>query len=322
MEEQTLTLKIAERIEEPGNIVRLRLVDPEGAALPKFEAGAHLDLHLRDGALDLWRQYSLCSDPAETGFYEIGVLLDPKTRGGSSAVHRLAVPGARFEVEGPRNHFPLAEDAETTVLFGGGIGVTPMLAMAQRLHALGRDFTLHYCTRSRDRTAFRTVIEQAPWAESVVFHFDDGDDAQRLDPARDLPPPGKNTHLYVCGPEGFMDWLIGYAEANGHDGGTMHREYFSADIDASGDTFEVEARLSGVTVTIGPEDTIAKALARAGVKIEVKCEEGVCGTCVTDVLEGTPDHRDKFLTDEEREEGTMICACCSRACTSRLVLDI
>ena len=112
MEEQTLTLKIAERIEEPGNIVRLRLVDPEGAALPKFEAGAHLDLHLRDGALDLWRQYSLCSDPAETGFYEIGVLLDPKTRGGSSAVHRLAVPGARFEVEGPRNHFPLAEDAE------------------------------------------------------------------------------------------------------------------------------------------------------------------------------------------------------------------
>lgn len=322
MTSERLTLKIADRFEEPGNILRLRLTRADGAPLRPFDAGAHLDLRLKDGAIDLWRQYSLCSDPAETGFYEIGVLLDPKTRGGSAAVHRLARPDVAFEVEGPRNHFPLAEEADRTVLFGGGIGITPMLAMARRLHALGRDFVLHYCTRSESVTAFRDMIAAAPWADRVVFHFDDQPAAQRLDLARDLPKPAAGTHLYVCGPQGFMDWVISAAEAAGHAPVNVHREYFSADVDTSGAGFEVEARRSGITVTVGPEDTIAKALARAGVKVEVKCEEGVCGTCVTDVLEGKPDHRDKFLTDDEREEGTMICACCSRSCGAKLVLDV
>nr|WP_210422053.1 PDR/VanB family oxidoreductase [Rhizobium sp. ACO-34A] len=225
-------------------------------------------------------------------------------------------------MEGPRNHFPLTETAERTVLLGGGIGITPMLAMAQRLHKLGRDFKLHYCTRSADVTAFRDLIGQAPWAANVIFHFDDQAPEQRLNLARDLPEAAQGTHLYVCGPQGFMDWVIGAAEAAGHAPSNVHREYFSADVDVSGADFEVVAERSGVMVTVGPDDTIAKALARAGVKIEVKCEEGVCGTCVTDVLEGEPDHRDKFLTQDEREEGTMICACCSRACGSRIVLDV
>jgi len=322
MSGKTLHLTIAERIEEAGNIVRLRLVDPKGTALPAFEAGAHLDLHLKDGEIDLWRQYSLCSDPATADFYEVGVLLDPKSRGGSVAVHRLATPGTVFEVEGPRNHFPLDETARKSVLLGGGIGITPMLAMAQRLHALGHDFTLHYCTRSKDVTAFRDLIETAPWGSKAVLHFDDQQPGQRLDLARDLPAPGPDTHLYVCGPQGFMDWVIASAQAAGHAPANVHREYFSAEVDTSGASFEVVAQRSGLTVTVGPEDTIAKALAKAGVKIEVKCEEGVCGTCVTDVLEGTPDHRDKFLTEDEREEGTMICACCSRSCSPRIVLDI
>jgi ferredoxin-NADP reductase len=317
-----LKLKIAKRIEEPGSILRLRLVAASGAVLPAFEAGAHLDLHLLDGPLDLWRQYSLCSDPAEQGYYEIGVLLDPKSRGGSKAVHRLAQVGTEFEVEGPRNHFPLDETATKSVLLGGGIGVTPMLAMAQRLHALGRDFVLHFCTRSSDVTAFKAVISEAPWASKVVFHFDDQPPEQRLDLARDLPAPSKDVHLYVCGPQGFMDWMINTAEAAGHAKANVHREYFSADIDQSGGGFDVVAKRSGVTVRVEAGNTIAKALALAGVKIEVKCEEGVCGTCVTDVLDGVPDHRDMFLTDEEREEGTMICACCSRASSPTLILDI
>ncbi len=318
----SLQLKVSERLLEPGNILRLRLVNETGDLLPEFEAGAHLDLHLSDTSTDLWRQYSLCSDPAQTGFYEIGVLLDPKSRGGSVAVHRLAQVGRIFEVDGPRNHFPLAEQAEKTVMFGGGIGITPMLAMAQRLHSLGRDFVLHYCTRSQDVTAFKELIAQAPWKNQVVFHFDDQDEEQKLLPARDIPPPAAGTHIYVCGPQGFMDWIIGLAEGAGHASANVHREYFSANVDKSGESFEVVAERSGITVQVGPEDTIAKALARAGVKIEVKCEEGVCGTCVTDVLEGTPDHRDMFLTDDEKEEGAMMCACCSRACSSRIVLDI
>lgn len=318
----SLQLKVVERVVEPGNILRLRLVGEDGQNLPQFEAGAHLDLHLNDDATDLWRQYSLCSDPAQSAFYEIGVLLDPKSRGGSVAVHRLAQVGTRFEVDGPRNHFPLVEQAEKTVLFGGGIGVTPMLAMAQRLHALGQDFTLHYCTRSRAVTAFQDLIAQAPWKERVVFHFDDEDADQKLMPDRDIPAPAPGTHIYICGPQGFMDWVIGLAETKGHAPQNVHREYFTANVDTTGDTFEVVAERSGVTVQVGPDDTIAKALARVGVKIDVKCEEGVCGTCVTDVLEGTPDHRDIFLTDDEKEEGAMMCACCSRACGARIVLDI
>lgn len=313
---KTLHLTVEERIDDRGDIARIRL---SGNDLPEFSAGAHLDLYLPD--VDLWRQYSICSDPAETGFYEIGVLKDPNSRGGSTAVHRLASIGATFEVEGPRNHFPLEETAEKTVLLGGGIGVTPMIAMAKRLHALGKDFVLHYCTRSKDRTAFFDELTSAPFTDRVVFHFDDQDEAQRLDLNRDLPAPSAKTHLYVCGPQGFMDWVISTAEAAGHASANVHREYFSADVDLTGDSFEVEARASGITVTIGPDDTIAKVLAAQGVKIEVKCEEGVCGTCVTDVLEGDIDHRDQFLTDEEREDGDQICACCSRG-RGKLVLDI
>jgi len=194
--------------------------------------------------------------------------------------------------------------------------------MAQRLHSLGRDFVLHYCTRSQDVTAFKELILKAPWKDRVVFHFDDQEPGQKLTPERDIPAPAPGTHIYVCGPQGFMDWIIGLAEGAGHLSANVHREYFSANVDKSGESFEVVAERSGITVQVGPEDTIAKALARAGVKIEVKCEEGVCGTCVTDVLEGRPDHRDMFLTEDEKEEGAMMCACCSRACSSRIVLDI
>ncbi len=313
------TLVVTKRIDDRGDIARIRFASPDGAPLPVFTAGAHLDIHLPD--LDMWRQYSISSDPAEPGFYEIGVLKDPKSRGGSEAVHQLALEGAQFTIEGPRNLFELDETAEMTVLYGGGIGITPMIAMAQRLHALGKAFTLHYCTRSQDVTAFLDVLADAPFATNVRFHFDDQADEQRLSLFKDLPKPDPETHLYVCGPQGFMDWVISGAEDAGHATANVHREYFSADVALDGDGFEVECAQSGITVTIGPDDTIAKALAKQGIKIEVKCEEGVCGTCITDVLEGDIDHRDQFLTEEEREDGDQICACCSRG-VGKLVLDI
>lgn len=315
----THKLKVSARKDDRGDIARIRLISEDGSAIVPFEAGAHLDISLPD--LDLWRQYSLCSDPSETGFYEIGVLRDPASRGGSEKVHETAIIDAVFTVEGPRNHFPLHEAAKTTVLFGGGIGITPMIAMAKRLHAIDKDFTLHYCTRSEDVTAFLDELKGAPFADSVVFHFDDGENAQKLDFAREMPTPNDETHLYVCGPQGFMDWVIETAEGSGHATDHVHREYFSSDVDLTGDSFEVECRESGVTLLIGPDDTIAKALAKAGIKVEVKCEEGVCGTCLTDVLEGDIDHRDQFLTNEEREEGDVMCVCCSRA-RGTLVLDI
>jgi Flavodoxin reductases (ferredoxin-NADPH reductases) family 1 len=320
MADNAQKLKVIARMDDRGDIARIRFAPEAGGPIVPFEAGAHLDLYLPD--LDMWRQYSLCSDPAETGFYEIGVLKDPQSRGGSVKVHETALEGAVFTVEGPRNHFPLDETAETTVLFGGGIGITPMIAMAKRLHALGKDFTLHYCTRSEGVTAFMDELQGCGFTDKVVFHFDDKDAEQRLDLKRDLPAPNASTHLYVCGPQGFMDWVIDTAEAAGHATGNVHREYFSADVELTGDSFEVECAQSGVTITVGADDTIAKALAREGIRIEVKCEEGVCGTCLTDVLSGEIDHRDQFLTEEEREDGDVICACCSRAKGPKLVLDI
>ncbi|MDA9207709.1 PDR/VanB family oxidoreductase [Octadecabacter sp.] len=314
----TQTYTVTSRTDDRGDIARIRLTPQDGQIAP-FTAGGHIDLYLPD--VDMWRQYSLCSDPVETEFYEIGVLKDAHSRGGSTAVHRLAVKGASFTIEGPRNHFELDETASHTVLLGGGIGVTPMIAMAKRLHALGKDFVLHYCTRSEDVTAFKGDLDACDFADKVIYHFDDQDGAQRLDPARDLPAPHADTHLYVCGPQGFMDWVISTAKEAGHTTQNVHLEYFSANVDVSGDTFEVNCAQSGISITIGPDDTIAKALAKEGIKIDVKCEEGVCGTCITDVLDGQIDHRDQFLTDEEREDGDQMCVCCSRG-KGKLVLDI
>lgn len=319
MTEELLSLRVVERIEDRGDIVQIVLEAADCGALPPFTAGAHLDVHVQDGAVDLWRQYSLCGDPEERGVYRLGVLKDAKSRGGSIAVHAMARPGTLVEANPPRNHFPLAEDAERSVLLGGGIGVTPMLAMAHRLHRLGKEFELHYCTRSRAVTAFLDQIAAGPFADRIRFHHDDEGDF--FDP-QTLPPPGEGTHLYVCGPQGFMDWVIAAAGAAGHANDHIHREYFSAEVDLSGDSFEVEARASGVTITVNAGETIAKALAKVGIEVEVKCEEGVCGTCITEVIEGIPDHRDMFLTDEEKAENTEMTVCCSRAKTKKLVLDI
>lgn len=312
-------VNVSSRIDDRGDVARIQLIPEDGGQLSPFTAGSHLDLYLPDE--DLWRQYSLCSDPAETSFYEIGVLKDPASRGGSQAVHRLALEGASFQIEGPRNHFPLEESADFTVLLGGGIGVTPLIAMAKRLHMLGKDFVLHYCTRSEQVTAFKNDLDASGFADKIIYHFDDQDQAQRLDVVRDLPKPNAATHLYVCGPQGFMQWCIDAAQAAGHLSAHIHREYFSSDANLSGDSFDVECAKSGVTVTIGPDDTIAKALTKAGISVEVKCEEGVCGTCITDVLEGSIDHRDQFLTDDERQDMDQMCVCCSRG-LGKLVLDI
>lgn len=317
-----LTLTVRKREDDAGDVMRLHLASETGARLPAFTAGAHIDIQIPDTSPPLWRQYSLCGDVTDLSQYEIGILKDPASRGGSTALHEHVRPGMTLLVEGPRNLFPLEETATRSILFGGGIGITPMLAMARRLHALGKAFTLHYCTRTAAKTAFRADLETAPFHASVALHHDDGPAEQRLDLDRDLPAFDGTTHIYVCGPTGFMDWIIASAQARGYGPGMIHREYFSAVTDKSGDSFEVEARASGVTVTVGPQDSIAKALARVGVKIPVKCEEGVCGTCLTPVLEGTPDHRDKFLTDEERADNLDICTCCSRALSPRLVLDV
>lgn len=303
-----------------GAVVVLDLRSTDGSALPAFEAGAHIDLHLAPG---LVRQYSLCGNPAQTSHYRLGVLRDPASRGGSLAVFDQLKEGTVLTIGAPRNHFPLDVDAGHSVLVGGGIGITPMIAMAHALTAAGKSFTLHYCARSADSTAFLDELATAPFADKVQLHFDDAGAAARLDLLAVLAAARcAGTHLYVCGPSGFMDWVIASGEAFGLPAGQIHREYFNAQVNTSGASFEVVAAATGKSVRVAEGQSIVAALAGIGIKVDVSCEEGVCGTCVCTVLEGECDHRDVYLTAEEKAQNDQIMTCCSRAKSARLVLDV
>lgn len=308
---------VSSRENQTDDIAVFELVAADGGRLPAFEAGAHIDLNLPSG---LVRQYSLSNAPGE-GVYRLGVLKDPQSRGGSDEIHAWLEVDTPVRISAPRNQFPLELAAQHSVLIGGGIGITPMIAMAYALRAAGRTFELHYCSRSETRAAFLAELKREFGAE-LVLHFDDADAAQRIDPAALCTKTAAGTHLYVCGPGGFMDWVIEQAKTAGLPENQIHFEYFSADVDTSGEAFEVIAQESGVTVKVGVGESIAKALNAAGVKVQVSCEQGVCGTCICDVLDGIPDHRDHFLTPEEREDNDQVALCCSRSKSATLVLDI
>lgn len=304
-------------------VLELASVDEVGQPLPPFSAGSHVDVHLPNG---LVRQYSLCNSPAESHRYQIGVLRDAASRGGSAAVHEQVEEGAVLEISLPRNHFPLAVDAKHSILLAGGIGVTPILCMAERLAIIGASFELHYCTRSLERTAFRSRIQASTFGAQVAFHHDDGDDGQKLHLSEVLQnkrdSPG--VHLYVCGPQGFMDWVISAAEAAEWPASQLHYEYFGADlIRSSGDTeFDVQISSTGSIVRVRPDQSVVEALAAHGVQVETSCEQGVCGTCATRVLQGVPEHRDHYLTAQERAANDQFLPCCSRSQSAVLVLDL
>lgn len=317
-----LQVRVARRTLEAEGICGLELVAADGAPLPAFAAGSHVDVHLPGGIV---RQYSLCNDPAETHRYQIAVLRDPGSRGGSAAVHDLVAEGDALRISAPRNHFALAADAPRHLLLAGGIGVTPILCMAERLALLGARFRMHYSGRSAPRMAFRARIAAAPFADRVQLHFDDGEAAQRLDIAAVLAAAEADTHLYVCGPQGFMDAVLGAARQQGWAEERLHWEFFAA-ADAGprgGDAgFEVQLASSGRVVSVAAGQSVTQALLAAGVEVMVSCEQGVCGTCLTRVLAGEVDHRDAYLTPEEQAAHDQFTPCCSRARSERLVLDL
>jgi vanillate O-demethylase ferredoxin subunit len=313
----TIDVVVRRREDQAGGAIAvLDLARRDGAPLPAWTAGAHLDLRIGP---DLIRPYSLCGVPGETGHYRLGILNDPASRGGSKTVHATFAEGLETTISAPRNHFPLTLDAKHSVLVGGGIGITPMIAMAHALKAAEASFELHYCARSRASAAFLDELASAFPAETVL-HFDDEAEGQRFTPDRVLADIER--HVYVCGPSGFMDWVIDRAKAMGLPKDHIHFEYFNAQVDTHGAAFDVVAAQSGVTVTVGPDETILDALGKAGIKIPKSCQQGVCGTCLCDVLEGEPDHKDKFLNDDERADNDQIITCCSRAKSPRLVLDV
>lgn len=315
------TVRVSRKVLEAQDIYSFELVDVDGGALSPFAAGAHIDVHVPGGIV---RQYSLCNDPGETHRYLIGVLLDPASRGGSQGMHEHVQEGDVLQISEPRNHFPLAHEASNSLLLAGGIGVTPILCMAERLANIDADFAMHYCARSSARTAFRERIAAASFAGRVQFHFDDGAAEQKLDLETLLATRAEGTHLYVCGPKGFMDAVLSGARAQGWPEEQLHYEFFAAEVAKSDSDagFEVCLASSGRVVRVAADQSVTEALAEAGVEIPTSCEQGVCGTCLTRVLEGTPDHRDLYLTPDEQAGNDQFLPCCSRAKSPRLVLDL
>jgi len=303
------------------DICLFELASLKGAALPPFSAGAHIDVELPGGLI---RQYSLCNHPDENHRYQLGVLKDPVSRGGSLAMHEQINEGDRLQISEPRNHFPLAHEAKRSLLFAGGIGITPILCMAERLTHTGANFELHYCTRTPAKTAFIERIKASAFADQVHFHFDDGGATQKLDAINLLATPQADTHVYVCGPGGFMEHILKAAKEQSWPAEQLHREYFSADpVDNTNDgSFEVKISSTGQVVEIPADKTVIEVLEKLDIEIPFSCESGVCGTCLTRVLEGIPDHRDVFLTEEEQAKNDQFTPCCSRAKSAQLILDI
>ncbi|MCD5994065.1 oxidoreductase [Pseudomonas sp. CDFA 602] len=315
-----IDVTVLSRTNEALDICSYELVRTDGEPLPPFTAGAHIDVHLPDGII---RQYSLCNPPNERHRYLIGVLNDPASRGGSRSLHQQIQQGAQLRISEPRNLFALADHARRTLLFAGGIGITPILCMAEQLAQNGADFELHYCARSAERAAFIERLKQASFADRVRLHFDEQPET-RLDALGILAGPQPDTHLYVCGPSGFMQHILESARESGWQEDRLHGEYFSAaPVDTHNDgSFSVEIGSTGQVFAIPADKTVAQVLESHGIDIPLSCEQGVCGTCLTRVLKGVPDHRDLFLTEDEQALNDQFTPCCSRSKTPLLVLDI
>jgi tetrachlorobenzoquinone reductase len=323
MSQQELSVRVESIVETgPAGPGRVRIFDLRplaGPALPAFEAGAHIDIAVRDGLL---RQYSLMNAPGETHRYVVAVGLDAASRGGSRHLHEHVSAGDVLRISAPRCRFALVEDAPFSVLIAGGIGVTPLWAMAQRLIALGLPFAFYFGARSEEAAPLLDRIAPALAAANkplvTAFETDNG---ARLDLAAIMQDAPAGAHFYACGPAGMLDAYI--AAAAGIAPTRVHYERFSTVAEEARDGgFEVNLARTGKTISVAPGQTILEALKLAGVNANHSCTEGICGACETPVLEGVADHRDSVLTDAEKAAGKTMMICCSGARTARLVLDI
>ncbi|WP_418314845.1 4Fe-4S double cluster binding domain-containing protein [Piscinibacter sakaiensis] len=310
------------RDEMTADIARYEFVSVDGRELPPFDAGAHIDVVI---APEYQRQFSLAGDPADHSRYVLGVLREPAGRGGSALMHRAFREGRRVFITRPANHFPLHEDATSCLLFAGGIGVTPMIAMAHRLFALGKPFQLHYSAPSRTGAGFVDEIEQAPWSDKVELHFKD--EGRRAELASLMPAFTPGKHLYCCGSPRYMDAVFAAARDKGWPEDALHREYFSVP-DSEGwvnRPFRLRLARSGRTLEVPADQSATDVLASAGMHVDTKCSDGLCGVCATPydaAASGAVEHRDFVLGSRER--ATRVILCCSRTVDegAELIIDL
>ncbi|MBI5276143.1 MAG: oxidoreductase [Burkholderiales bacterium] len=310
------------------DVIALELRACDGYALIPFAAGAHIDVELpvRDAAGHFMvRQYSLCNDPAEHDRYVVAVGRDTHSRGGSAWLHDTLKEGDTLRISTPRNHFQLVEAAPHSVLVAGGIGITPLLAMVRRLSALGRTWTLYYCTRTPVRAAFLQELAALPG--TVIPVYDGVAGGKPIDLPAVLAQAAADAHLYCCGPTSLMEAFE--RAAGGRPSHQIHVEWFkprpaaaAAPNAAGDDALEVKLARSAMTLPVPAGKSILDVLVEAGVSVQHSCCDGVCGTCETRVLEGVPDHRDSVLCGEDAKCTDRMMVCVSRARTPSLTLDL
>ncbi len=317
--EKLLTVTIQSCEKQGDDILVLELVSDQGVPLPQAEAGSHIDLHINESTI---RQYSLCQSVEQGNIYRLGILKDPSSRGGSKTIHDTFAVGQQLTIGYPKNLFPLNTEASHSVLISGGIGITPILSMAYALEHENSSFELYYCGRDSQKVGFVNELREASFQDRVTFLFHDcGCDHKKELPIQ-LKNQPKDAHYYICGPLGFIEWVEDVLNKNGVIKQNIHKELFATDLELGGEAFEIECVRSQKNIQVSQNESILEALAREGIKIEKSCEQGICGACLCDVLEGEPDHRDVYLTDEEKESNELILVCCSRSKTEKLVLDI
>jgi reductive dehalogenase len=300
-------------------IARYEFVSEDGAPLPPFEAGAHIDVVV---APEYFRQYSLAGDPADSSRYVIGVLREDEGRGGSKLMHRIFEPGRKVFISRPQNHFPLHEEARNSILIGGGIGITPLIAMGHRLHRIGKPFQLHYSIRSRTMSGFLDTLDATPWRDHVRLYV--SAERQRAELSEILAGYQAGDHVYTCGSPAFMDAVFDAAVGSGWPIEAMHREYFAVPEtpDRVNHDFRLTLARSGKTILVPANRTATDMLADIGIHVDMKCSEGICGVCAARLIGGDVEHRDFVLSNKDR--GEKILLCCSRASRQdgELVVDL
>lgn len=321
-------VRLVRREDMAEGVAKYEFAALDGGALPAFDAGAHIDVVI---APEYQRAYSLAGDPADRHRYVLGVLREPPAseggggRGGSALMHRAFREGRQVFVSKPANHFPLHEGATRSLLFAGGIGVTPMIAMAHRLHALGQPFELHYSAASRRSAGFLADLAQAPWTASVRCHFKD--EGSRADLGALVPdhPPG--AQLYTCGAARYMQAVFDSARAHGWPDDALHREYFSVPEGEAtrNQPFVLRLARSGRRLDVPADRSATEVLAQAGIAIDVKCSDGLCGVCATRydaAASGEVEHRDFVLSQQERARRVILCCSRARQPGGEIVLDL
>jgi phthalate 4,5-dioxygenase reductase subunit len=316
-EPEFFNVRVARKTELAGGIYLFELHDAGGKALPRFTAGAHLTVQVPSGVR---RNYSLCSAPEDSGFYQIAVKRDSAGRGGSVSMADDVHEGDTLAISAPRNNFELDPRATRFLFVAGGIGITPILSMMRHLKAQGNaDFKLVYCTRDVPGTAFLAELSGPEFASQVQLHHDLGDINNAFDFWPVFETPTK-AHVYCCGPKGLMESV---ADMTGHwPSGSVHFESFGVDASsyAANTAFTLRLQKTGTTLAVSSEQTILEVLRSAGLKVASSCESGTCGSCKTRLLAGEAEHRDMVLSDDEKASHIMVCV--SRARSAELVLDL